>query len=204
VEAETTAQLPRGRHRLTREEVLASQRGRMLAAMGEAAGEKGYVATSVADVIKRAGVSRETFYEHFSNKEDCFIAAYDTGVEAMMGVMLEALGEATGDPFERLDHVFGAYLDALVSEPAFARASLVESYAAGPRAVARRADLLDGFVAVITETLGVKSKDDRFACEAVVAAVSSMVTMRVGAGRIDELPALREPIVKLARRVLAD
>ena len=76
--------LPRGRHSLSREEVRASQRRRMLEAMANATAEKGYVHTTVADVIKRAGVSRETFYEHFSDKEDCFIAAYDAGVEAVL------------------------------------------------------------------------------------------------------------------------
>jgi AcrR family transcriptional regulator len=200
VEATTAAKLPRGRHRLTRDEVLASQRGRMLAAMADVVGEKGYAAAAVADVIERAGVSRATFYEHFSNKEDCFIAAYDAGVEAITAVMREALADGSGDPLDRLDRAIGAYLQALASQPGFARASLIESYAAGPRAIERRAELLQDFVAVVTETLGVRSKDDRFACETVVAAVSSMVTMRVGAGRIDELSELRGPIMKLARR----
>ena len=72
-------QLPRGPHRLAREEVLASQRGRMLAAIAEAVAEKGYAATTVADVVGRAGVSRKTFYEHFADKEECFLAAWDAG-----------------------------------------------------------------------------------------------------------------------------
>src|SRR3954470_22993998 len=77
-------QLPRGRHRLTREEVQTSQRERMLLSMAEAASVKGYAKTTVADVIKRARVSRETFYEHFSDKEDCFLAAYDEAVNHVL------------------------------------------------------------------------------------------------------------------------
>ncbi len=175
----------------------------MLAAMGDIVGEKGFLATTVADVIKRAGVSRETFYEHFANKEDCFIAAYDTGVEAMTGEMVAALGSVeSADPFERLDHMIGAYLDALMSEPNFARASLVESFAAGEQAITRRAQLLEGFIALVVATLNLTSDEDRFAAEAIVASVSSMVTMRIGSGQIETLPELREPIVALARRVL--
>src|ERR1700721_2340996 len=65
-------QLPRGRHGLPREQVLASQRGRMLQAIAEAVADKGYARVTVADVISRAGVSRETFYEQFEDKEAAF------------------------------------------------------------------------------------------------------------------------------------
>ena len=60
--------LPRGPHRLEREVILASQRGRMLEAMAESVAEKGDAATTVADVVGGAGVSRKTCYEHFSDK----------------------------------------------------------------------------------------------------------------------------------------
>src|SRR4051794_12494639 len=114
--ARNVHQLPRGSHKLTREEVLSSQRGRMLAAMGEAVAERGYANVPVAEVVKRAGVSRETFYEHFSDKEDCFLAALDTGTEAMLATIATALGEPDDDPLRTLDHVLRAYLDALASE----------------------------------------------------------------------------------------
>jgi AcrR family transcriptional regulator len=198
--------VPRGRHAPPLEVRQDRQLQRLSEAAARVFARTGYAEATAEAIAREAGMSKATFYEHFSNKEDCFIAAYDTGVEGMTGVMLDALaeaGEAT-DPFDRLDRVLAAYLEALASEPHFARASLVESYAAGPRAIARRAELLDGFIAVVTETLGVRSQADRFACEAVVNAISSMVTMRVGSGRIDELPDLRKPIIKLARRVFED
>ena len=62
--------------------------------MAEAVTERGYANVTVADVIKRAGVSRETFYEQFANKEDCFMAAYDT----IVVVLLKALKEAISPP----------------------------------------------------------------------------------------------------------
>src|SRR5436305_4647797 len=83
-------QLPRGPHRLAREVVLASQRGRLLDAMAEVVADRGYAASTVADVIARAGVSRKTFYEHFRDKEGCFLAAYDVGVD----LLLEAVASA--------------------------------------------------------------------------------------------------------------
>lgn len=196
-------QLPSGRHSLSREEVLASQRGRMLEAMASATAEKGYVHTTVTDVVKRAGVSRETFYEQFSGKEDCFIAAFDAGVEGLLGTIADTLaGDGGVDPFERLDRVLATYLAAVAAEPEFARTFLVEVYAAGPRAIERRATLQQRFVTAIAAVFGIGPGDaDWFACEALVAATSSLVTARIGAGRPEQLAELRAPMVELARRV---
>jgi AcrR family transcriptional regulator len=74
---ELAERLPRGPHGLTREQVQASQRQRLLDAVLDVVGEHGYAAATVADVTTAAGVSRTTFYEQFRNKLDAFLAAYD-------------------------------------------------------------------------------------------------------------------------------
>jgi AcrR family transcriptional regulator len=197
-----TNQLSRGRHRLTREQVLTSQRLRMLAAVADAVAEKGFARASVADVIKRAGVSRETFYEQFSDKEDCFLAALEAGAETMLEVIAEATAAPASDPIERLDNVLGAYLEKLAAEPAFAKAYLIDAYGAGPVATGRRIELQQRFVEVFYSILrGAPGSEDRFACEALVAAISSMATARVGSGRAHELPGLRRPIIELVGRM---
>src|SRR5438874_801201 len=73
--------LPRGRHNLSREQVETTQRERILTGMVQALAENGYARTTVADVIARSHTSRETFYEHFENKQACFLAAYARAVE---------------------------------------------------------------------------------------------------------------------------
>lgn len=130
-----TRQLPRGRHGLPREAVVAAQRDRILLAMAEAMTENGYVGTPVAAVIKRAGVSRETFYEQFRSKEDCFEAAYERAAELMLTGILTATGaEFDGETgAERIERLLGSYLDALAGQPAYARLFLVEVYAVGSR-----------------------------------------------------------------------
>jgi len=194
-------QLPRGRHRLTREEVTASQRGRMLEAMAGAVAEKGYAHMAVADVVSGAGVSRETFYQHFADKEDCFLAAFDLVVDAVRQTMVEAVAGGPADPLSRYDRALRAYLDLLCTEGATARVFLVDVYAAGPRAVARRRQVMEEFVDVIAEIFAARTASDRFACEALVAATSAMVTVRVAAGEFDQLPGLRPQLVELARRL---
>ncbi|MCC7076886.1 MAG: TetR/AcrR family transcriptional regulator [Acidimicrobiia bacterium] len=210
--ASSSRALPRGPHGLSREEVAHSQRTRLLTAMTEAVAEKGYANTVVADVVSRSGVSRATFYKMFADKEACFLAAFDMNAELVARVMETGLTELHHDsdiePIDRLDRVLELYLTALASAPALARVFLVEVYAAGPAAIARRRATQDRFVDIVAATyagrpgmLGTR-ESQRFAAEFVVGAVSSMVTNIVGAGDTDALPALRVKLMKLARQFL--
>lgn len=195
--------LPRGRHRLTREEVVGSQRGRMFSAMAQAMAERGYVATSVAEIIRRAGVSRETFYQQFSSKQDCFIQALDAATEVVLTTLADTDADtAGGAPLDRIGSLLGAYFGAILANPSVARALLIEVYAAGNEALERRAAVQDRFVDVAASILDARSAGDRFACQAFVAAVSSMVTALLAAGDLDDLVALRPPLVDLAARTM--
>ena len=197
-------QLPRGRHRLGREEVISSQRGRLLFAMSEAVAERGYAKTSVAQVLKRAHVSRETFYEHFSNKEECFLAAYDGAAAILAAEIGAGLQESSAerDVVARLNDLLRRYLETLQSEPAIARTFLVEVYAAGPAALERRVEVQTRFVELVAYIAGAKDERQKFACEAVVAAVSALVTQRVCAGRTDQLMELEDPLADLVTGLL--
>ena len=72
---------PPGRQQLSREFIAQHQRARIIAALAEETVAKGYRAVTVADIVRRAGIARNTFYENFSSKEDCFLAAQDFAVE---------------------------------------------------------------------------------------------------------------------------
>jgi len=207
------SRLPRGPHRLSREEVERSQRERLLMATAEAVAEKGYAATSVADVSSRAGVSRTTFYQLFDDKLDCFLAANQMAAEVLSTTIVDALtdGAAHGgaDPIDKLDRLLSAYLDTLAAFPVLARVFLVEVYAAGPEAIRQRRASLAVFVDLVSATLGGNGDGDdadpetRTIAEVLVAAVSSMVTNAVGVGEADHLPDLRRPLMLLAQQVLS-
>jgi len=181
--SEVPRSLPRGPHRLAREVVLASQRGRLLDAIAQVVAEKGYGRTTVADVIDRAGVSRKTFYEHFRDKEGCFLAAYDAGVEVLLATMREA-----GDTRGRVR----AYLETLAAEPAFARTFLIEVAAAGPRALHRRREVHDAFAAFVAGAA--PGRVAEFAPLAAVGATQEIVARYVEDGRTAELPALTDAV----------
>ena len=191
--------LPRGRHGIPRETVVRAQRDRILTAMADAMADNGYVGTSVAAVIKRAGVSRETFYEQFRSKEDCFEAAYQQAVELLLARIQESLRPPpSGTP--PIGVLLHAYLDGLAAEPAYARLFLVEVYAAGPKAIARRAELQESFVSLVARILDARTEQQRFACRTMVAALSALVTTHIAADDPDGLHALREPMLELVER----
>jgi AcrR family transcriptional regulator len=210
---DTLSRLPRGRHAAPREVVWESQRGRMLAAMATAVGEKGYGAVAVADVIGRAGVSRRTFYEHFDNKEECFLAAYDAGVDAMLGAIDDAIGEATADgPLAIARAGTERYLETLAANPAFARTFLVEVLAAGPRALERRAAVHGRFAEQLAVVhAAARSRSSRSAPQpgahvfrACVGAIYELVTDHVLRHGAESLPSLLDDLVEVERALLID
>jgi AcrR family transcriptional regulator len=136
---ELSERLPRGRHGLPREAVTESQRGRILQAMVEVVSERGYPETRVVDVIEGAGVSRKTFYELFSSKEDCFLATYDMLLANLLGDTARGFQSKAGAPWaERIAAGLGELLGDLAEHPDEARFAIVEVLAAGPKALARR------------------------------------------------------------------
>jgi AcrR family transcriptional regulator len=121
--------LPRGPHGLSREEVVRSQRRRLLQATTDVVSERGYVNTTVAHVLAAAGVSRATFYDLFADREACFHAAYAANAELVAAVMeaeLEQVQREQGQAsLDRLGRVLRVYLEALRDAPTLARVFLV-------------------------------------------------------------------------------
>ncbi|APE32691.1 TetR family transcriptional regulator [Nocardia mangyaensis] len=192
-------QLPRGRHHLTREQVVASQRERILVAMGEAMTEGGYVNTPVASVLKRAGVSRETFYELFRSKEDCFAAAFDRASQLLAERLQDSITDDV-DALTRMDNILTAYFGHMIDDPASARLFLVEVYAAGPTAIKARMELQHRFVAVVATMLGAQTPEQQFACATLAAAIGAMVTGKIAADDLASLWELKDHLIALARR----
>lgn len=128
--------LPRGRHGLSRELVAQSQRERLIAAVVRVAAAKGYPATSVADILRAAGVGRESFYRHFANKEACFLAANDVLVADLERRIEAAYVQPEPWP-DRAREGLAAALDWLAADPDIARVMMIEMGTVGPVASVR-------------------------------------------------------------------
>ncbi len=194
----TAEQLRPGRHGLDREFVVQHQRQRILDAIAQEVAARGYPNVTAGDVIARAGVSSKTFYDLFRDKADCFLAAYDDAVAILLqriGAVFERMPEPT--PL-RTRAVLAAVLERLAEDPALARICIVEVNAAGPAALHRYFDVVDGFIPMI-EQIGqyeaAKRHRRHLDCDltlrqGLVGGVAWIIYHQIVAGRAKQLPEL--------------
>ena len=183
-------QLPPGRHGLSRRDVARSQRTRILKAITEVVAEHGYQAARVTDVISAAGVSRKTFYEHFSDKEECFLAAFDANLADLMGTTAAGF-DSSEDWVGRVRAGLTAFLDGLASRPAAARMCMVEVLAAGPKALARRESAIRGFTYFLDAgRSGAPRGIPPFTAIAVIGGVNEVLYAQILKGAAADLPKL--------------
>lgn len=193
------SKLPRGPHNLSREAVVDHQRRRLLGGVARGMAEHGYADLTVERILKEAGVSRTTFYEHFDNKRDCVLVAHEVAFDRLAAGLQRACAEedkwsakvfaavsaavdyATAVPEEAQLLV----LDAVGTEPLLARRavastdSLVDLLRGGRDLSERAAELPD-----LTE-------------RALIGAMTSVIGARLVAGQADTLPALKPQLVEL-------
>lgn len=132
--------LPRGRHKLDPEVVAASQRLRLLEAIAELVAERGYAAVTIGDIATRAGTAKRTFYDHFPDKLQCYLAALD-GITDTLVQATARFFAVPGTVRERCEYSLRGYLELLGSMPTASKIFYLESMAAGPEAVDRRMDM---------------------------------------------------------------
>jgi AcrR family transcriptional regulator len=169
-----------------------------MSAMIELVGEQGYGATTVAEVIARAGVSRKAFYEHFANKDECFLATYDMIVAEGFERVTAASREAGG-----LQQELGFGLDALFQraneKPGVERLVLMEVAALGPVGIARREQLISSYEGMLRENLGAAPRPGLIPnplLRAVVGGFLKVLYSRVQGGAQKQLPPLIPDLVR--------
>jgi AcrR family transcriptional regulator len=181
---------------------------RLLEGMAAAVNEKGYAATTIADVVRHSRVSKRTFYEHFADREACFLACYAHGGELALGAVAAAAG-ARGPWPERVRAATRAYLAVLGARPALSRTLLVEVHAAGPRALALRRAVLRQFAGLLCDLVEAGRRDHPRLPEltpalstALVGGINELVLSSVEEDGADRLDQLEETIVRFVESVL--
>jgi AcrR family transcriptional regulator len=190
-------------------------RERALVAMAGAVADHGYADTTVEDVVRRARMSRRTFYDLFRNREECFLAAYDAVRE---GTMTRLAGAHAGAPSRWPAHVeraLTAVLEYFADRPEFARLFVVEALAAGSPGLERHERTMREFAAHLARShpsaaansggpaaagrAGASDVGSDLSIEATVGAVHRIVHARIVDGRAGELPALAPELTALVR-----
>ena len=166
------------------------QRDRILAAMTDTAGTKGYRAGRLSDVLERARVSVPLFYSHFQSKEECLLAAFDAAVASIM-VRVEAAVASTATCDQSAEAGLRALVESLAEAPARARLVTIEVRATGRRGEERYEEALGRFAQLISEGENAEqSGRAREVAEMVAGAVAGMIGREVGEGRTTELEEL--------------
>ncbi len=185
-------QLPPGRHGLPRSFIVSNQRERILDAVADVSSLAGYSAMSVEDIIVTAGVSRRTFYDHFADKQEAFLAAYDAVVVQLVQEVQEAF--ASNTTFSgRIRDCLAAFLGFVASEPRFADMCIVEVLAAGPQAIERRNAVMGTFAQMVNAAAradGTCQQPPEITAETIVGGIYEVVYSRVIQGQTAELLAL--------------
>jgi AcrR family transcriptional regulator len=169
----------------------------MLGAMVEVVGERGAPGASVAHIVDRAGISRRTFYEHFEDREDCFLAAFDYALARARETVVPAY-TAGGAWRERVRAGLSALLAFFDEQPGLGALLVIDALGAGPRALARRTELLDALIAVVDggrSEVRVGQEPPPLAADGVVGAVfnvlhARMLERRLGSGQAASAPLL--------------
>ena len=160
------------------------KREKILEGMLEAVGAEGYDATSVRTVLGRTGLYRQAFYDHFPDKDACYLAALEMGIARLEAEV--ARGAASEDSWRgRLRGGLGALLDRLDAEPDFGRGVIVEVHGAGPEALARRAEAMKkaaDFIDLARGEAGEAESPPQIAPEGIVAGIHAIVHSRLSTG----------------------
>ncbi len=164
--------------------VTSPKRQAILDGMLEAVGAEGYEHTSVRTVLDRTGVYRQAFYDNFGDKDDCYLQAYDAGVERVEALLLAAAAEQ-GNWTGELRAGLGALLDFLDAEPDVGRALVVEVHAAGPEALAKRAAAMKRLTAFLDharDEAGEQESPPPIAGEGIAAGIHAVIHSRLATG----------------------
>ncbi len=182
--------LPSGRHDLPREDVVKSQRERIVDATAAIVAEKGFAGLTIPEIASRANVSHETFYEMYTTKHDAFLGAQKVGLHQALQVTVEAFGDDAADWPDGVAAGMNALLEYVRSEPEHAHLTLVDTFGASPRAIEIRESALESFTAYLQPGYERASADPdvpEIAAEAVAGGVWQIMHHFIEQKRLPEL-----------------
>jgi AcrR family transcriptional regulator len=182
--------LPSGRHDLAREEVVKSQRERIVDATAQIVAEKGFAGLTIPEIASRANVSHETFYEMYPTKHDAFLGAQKVGLHQALRTTAEAYESAGRDWPEGVAAGLNALMDFVCSEPSHAHLTLVDTFGASPAAIEIRENALASFTEYLRPGFDHAALDcevPAVAAEAVAGGIWQVLHHYIEHKRLDEL-----------------
>lgn len=177
--------------------------GRLLDGMARAVAAKGYGDATIADIVREAGVSRRTFYEHFTTKAECLIALYEMASLRVLDVLRKAI-DARQHWDAQLEEALAAYFAAMAANPDLLRTLLIEILGLGPEGLAARRRVnqqIAEFILFVANSpsAGRKRKLSPQMAMAVVGGINELVLTYIERDRVSALQELVGPASELVR-----
>ena len=190
-------------------ETARAYRSRLLEGMAHSVALKGYADTTVADIVREAGVSKRTFYECFATKKDCLIALYVAASHGGLKVLKGAIDPGR-DWKTQVEHAMGAYLGCLASNPALLRTLFIEILTLGPEGLQVRRQMNQEMADFVAQVVNAghphTPQDDALTATlamAVIGGINELVLQAIENNRTADLRVLTGPCSALVRAVLA-
>jgi AcrR family transcriptional regulator len=202
--------IPVGRHTLPPEVVSARQRERLLRAMTSCVSERGYRSTTLADVVRVARVSRSAFYEHFTDKAECFLKAYERMAAAFIKASLDAAA-SEAEWQAKLEAGISTYFRWMAEHPEVAISTVVEIHNAGYRGLEARSSALEQWMRTI-EGVAILARRDgaevpelgEVAYAAIILTAEAYVHDYARRGCVDRVQEMAPRVQSLARTLFAN
>ncbi len=179
-------------------------RSRLLQAMAAVVQEKAYGAITIADVVREAGVSKRSFYEHFSSKEACFLALYAAASASALRTLRDTLDPA--QPWEhQIERGLRAYFEHLAAGPGLLRALFVDIHFLGDAGALARREVMRSLADFMLDTVngqtaqGQPPRLNPIRAMAAVGAVNELVLVAIESRRVDRLAELTQDSSDLVR-----
>jgi AcrR family transcriptional regulator len=176
---------------LPREFVAVHKRRRIMDAIAELSAERGYEATSIGDIVRRAGVARKTLYDNFEGKEEVFLTALDSAIAEALS-RTEAACQSAGeeDWAVRVEAGLAALLNFVAEQPAAARMCAIESLSATPASSARYDAAVQQFVELLRRSVPADSGLPETIEETLIGGVAWILNQQIRRGDAEKAPSL--------------
>ena len=181
-------------------------RTRLLEGIAQAVGDTCYADTTIADIVREAGVSRRTFYEHFATKAECFIALYEAANRNTLAVLRQAI-DPEHDWQTQLDRALVAYLGSMGQNPALLRSLSIEILGLGAEGMAARRRVNQELCRFMLEVVNSGAGRPRTSpltqemAVAVIGGINELVLQAIEQGLAGQLEQLAGPAGQLVRSV---
>ncbi len=189
--------LASGPRKMEPEAVARHQRGRLEGAMVDSVARHGYEGTTLRELVSVAGVSKSTFYEHFSCKQECFLDTYDDIVDEIAR-RIDRAYKARDSLHDRLIAGLATLMDTAAEDKEAAYLVVVESLTLGEAGVEHRdraSERFESFIWDGFERSGATEHLSGLAVRGIVAGIRNSAYQRLRRGESSELPEVVEPIV---------